>query len=168
MDMLDGMGGRGDDACDRVFLDVEVEGVVEIAVIGFIHLCGQGGRGGGGVQDVAFEPVQRFDRQGDARRGRILGGGLVHLGQTRQFVGLRRQAGKLAQGLVERAGAQFAAQGMGAIDQPFDVVERRLRVRQGRARCSFCHRPASRQCRWPAAPYRQSAPPGRGNGPGRP
>ena len=107
------------------FLDVEVEGVVEVAVIGGANLLDQIGRLGGRVEEVALEAVERLDGQRDAERGGIVGSGAVDFGAARDLIGGGAGAREFAERLMERAGRDIATDGGSAVDQPLEVLEGR-------------------------------------------
>ena len=112
------------DRPDRVaLLDVGVEGVVEIAEVRPAHPRHVRRRLGVGGEHVAFEAVQRLDRQRQPRR--LVGHRPVRLDQPAELVLGRPAAGEDAERLVERPAEHLGPERVGAVEQPVEMRRRR-------------------------------------------
>ena len=90
--MIDVRDVGSNDPDGILLLDIGVERVIEEAVVWRVHLAREVGRVGDRVEHVAFEPVQRLDRQGDS----------FVFGVARNLLQVLRAAVQLAPALVRR------------------------------------------------------------------
>ena len=121
---------------DRVLLfDIGVEGVVEDADTALSDALGIGDRLLGGVDQVGFEAVERFEPGLDAGAAHQRQDLAVDLGAAIIFGIARLLAGEHAQRLEPGARHDLAAQRRGAFDRALEVVDGLLpRRRFGRDR----------------------------------
>ena len=118
------MTPHGCDRRDRVlFLDVGVKRVVHAGNVRMpdrVEMRRQVGHRG---EKIAFEPIDRFDGDGDSARARDLAGRLVKVDAASTLLLGRRRAGEMAERRVERPADDFRAHRRDAFDDPFDVLQ---------------------------------------------
>ena len=100
-----------------------MEGVVEDAISRPIDRADQLGGAFDRIHQVAFEAVERLDRQFDGAVAHISHRCAMALDDIVEFLFGGRQIAEHAERLIERAAQHFSAGGRDAIDHPLDMVE---------------------------------------------
>ena len=102
---------HGVDRVDQVvLLEVRVVRVERADDVRMPDRTHQRSAGRSGVQEVALEPVQRFDGEPHAERLAAFASGAQHLGAAMELVGARRLLGEPAVGGVDRPREHLATE----------------------------------------------------------